>query len=163
MNAQDVLTNGVGGAVAAYIGSVIISFCRAPKLLDDERQVTMDLKDSQLLEQKDLVANLQDALGKKYPRDEYREKILVDLLSTLPPEDLRFLQWLLQAGRSNRQAIGQAGFGGMEEGVLHFTKDSGLVKKQVVNTANGIGEIDREYWINPNFELALSNFFHTTS
>ena len=37
-NAQDVIINAMAGADLAFVGTVLISLIRSPKLLDDERE-----------------------------------------------------------------------------------------------------------------------------
>lgn len=151
----------LGEAVGYGLISLVVSLAGSYAIAMRSGAAALDgIHQSALQSSKDEVDKLEEKLSKKHPRDEYREQRLADTLKGLQPEHIKFLKWLLGSGRSNRQAIGKAGFGGIEDDILHFTKETDLVKKHVIHTANGIAEIDREYWINPNFELALTNYFY---
>jgi hypothetical protein len=42
LKGHDVAINAIGGTIAAFVGSVIVSVIRSPKLLDDQRVATID-------------------------------------------------------------------------------------------------------------------------
>jgi len=74
---------------------------------------------------------------------------------------MKFLKWLLHAGRPNRQAVGQAGHANVADTVWAQTNEIGLVQRDIRYTANGVGETHRIYWINPDFKLAMENYFYS--
>jgi uncharacterized membrane protein YccC len=49
-NAQDVVINGIVGACIGFVGTVVISFLRSPRLLDQEAQSTIKRQASRIAE-----------------------------------------------------------------------------------------------------------------
>jgi len=74
VNASDVLINGAGGAAIAFLGTIVISICRAPKLLDDERKAEIEHRDAQIAAQVNSIDQLNRRLQKplRTPAEQHR-------------------------------------------------------------------------------------------
>ncbi len=138
MNVQDVLINAVGGATVAFLGSVVISFIRAPKLLDDER-----IAETESLRK--LLETRRVSGPEQIQRDLVRE-----MLMDFSEQEKKVLEHIRQhgetlpddiVGRFGLDAVDRAGREGRKRGLLSAGRDNSVC-------------------IRPEFAEALRFYFH---
>lgn len=127
MNAQDVLVSAAGGAAVAFVGSLIISLVRAPKLLDNERafkiaETEKGAREHIAVAEESYAAELrrlaeanaqmgvalrqcQEQQVGKHPADEHKEREIRDWLSSLPEGELPIIHWIFHRGPATATEI----------------------------------------------------------
>ena len=105
LNAQDVLLNGIAGAAIAFVGTLIVSLVRSPKLLDEARR-------EEILEREGSIAalNRQVLTLSKKPWDLAFETKVRELLDRATPAQVGVLKFLLHRGQMEQRNILPEGY-----------------------------------------------------
>lgn len=155
MNANDVLINAAGGAGVAFIGSLLISLFRAPKLLDADRATEIHglrWQSASLSQELKTARALLAAPPKVSEWEQRQRKLVAEKLAMFSDDEKRVIQHIVHHGQVDRAALINAGIGEtrMIDSAIQKGKDCLLLK-----------EVGRPYHFaaNQHFHLALSFYF----
>ena len=142
-----------------FIGRALWGIIITPVKLDQQRVAEIQSRNSEIRTKQDRVTALEEALSKKHPHDEHKERQLLTLLGSFTEKERDALSWLLDNGETRDHDLPNTD--DTHEAINKGCKTSPqLVIRRIEHLPGGNPSY---YRINPNYESAIRDFFHPPS
>lgn len=115
-------------------------------------QLIVQQKSTDLESAANRIARLEEELLKKHPHDAYKEGRATEALECLNDTEREVIRWLLDSGKVSRGLLQQRG---LNADAVHGKMQARLLLYDSFRPGNGTVEMDRFYYVNPEFLNAL--------